>query len=66
MTPFLKEIFSESQLTIDSETSEVIDVQVKTNKILVDNEKQFMQIYYHIEGILNNLSGHELKVKLRV
>lgn len=62
MTPYLKQVYNEQIMTVDSESGEVMDIEVKSHKIVVDNEKSFMQIYYHIEGMLGNLTGHELKV----
>lgn len=59
MKPYLKTVYSEAIQTVDLETGEVIDVQTKDKKILVETREEFVQLYTSVESKLKNLSLSE-------
>ena len=62
MQTYLKTVYSESNTTIDSESGEVLDVQVKEKKILVETREEFIQVYTSIEAKIINMSLSEERV----
>ena len=66
--PYLKTIKTNvtTNHVVDPDTGELLDsnIEVKEEKILVENEKEFLQLYYSIFGILGKLSLAERSVLL--
>jgi hypothetical protein len=59
---FLKTTNTSSEIITDMDTGEVVDVQVKTNKIIVESSKQFFYTYCKVLGIMKKLTGAEIKI----
>jgi len=66
MKPHLKTVATETivERDVDSETGEVLDenVIIKERKILVHSEKEFVQVFLSMNGVIDNLSGSEKTV----
>jgi len=66
MKPHLRTIYSEAFVTqnVDTETGELLEptVEVKEHKILVHDEKEFLQLYYSLTGLLDKMSLSESKL----
>lgn len=56
MDPFLKTVHSKVTETVDTETGEVIDIQVKETKILTKSREEFIQLYVSVESKLSGLA----------
>jgi len=63
MKEYLKTVATETlvEREVDSETGEVLDenVIIKERKILVNSQKDFVQLFLAMNGIIDNLSGAE-------
>ena len=59
---FLKTIKTSNDAIIDFETGEVLDVQSRTDKIIVESSKQFFYTYCKVLGVMNKLTGAEIKI----
>ncbi len=70
MKPYLKKVETtkESLQVIDAETGELIETKSdsKSRTILVNNEKEFYQLYYSINGIIDKLSLAESRLLLHL
>jgi len=60
--PFLKTVHSEVTNTVDTDTGEVIDTTIKTDKIVVDSKEAFFITYARVLGLYKDLSGVQIKV----
>jgi hypothetical protein len=56
MNSYLKTVHSTVTESIDSETGEVMDIQIKETKILTKSREEFIQLYVSIESKLSGLA----------
>lgn len=59
---FLKTAMSEKSLVVDGTTGEILEQDVKKIKYLANSKEQFFIFYASLIGILQQMSGPEVKV----
>ena len=59
MKPYIKTVYSEVTQTVDLESGEVVDVQIKDTKVPVNTKEEFVQLYTSVESKLKSLSLSE-------
>ncbi len=59
MRPYLKTVYSEVTQTVDLESGELVDVQIKDTKVPTSTKEEFVQLYTSVESKLKNLSLSE-------
>lgn len=62
MSKYLRNGHTHEIVTVDSDTGELIDVEIKTEKYVLENREEFIQLYSSIHSKLNELDRSSSKL----